>query len=39
MSLPKENKTIGCRWVFSIKYKADESIERYKAKLLTKGYT
>ncbi|RVW24807.1 Retrovirus-related Pol polyprotein from transposon TNT 1-94 [Vitis vinifera] len=25
--LPKENKTVGCRWVFSIKHKADGSIE------------
>ena len=25
--LPKEKKTVGCRWVFSIKHKADGSIE------------
>ncbi|KAL6321282.1 hypothetical protein AAG906_016316 [Vitis piasezkii] len=31
--LPKENKTVGCRWVFSIKHKTDGSIERYKARL------
>ncbi|XP_048426966.1 uncharacterized protein LOC125471095 [Pyrus x bretschneideri] len=30
--LPKGKKTIGCRWVFTIKYKADRSIDRYKAR-------
>lgn len=32
-------KTVGCRWVYTIKYKPDMSIERYKAKLVAKGYT
>ena len=37
--LPKEKKTVGCRWVFSIKHKTDGSIERYKTRLVAKGYT
>ena len=37
--LPKGKKTVGCRWVFSIKHKANGSIERYKARLVAKGYT
>ena len=37
--LSKENKTVGCRWVFSIKHKAYGSIEWYKARLVAKGYT
>ena len=37
--LPKGKKTVGCKWVFSIKHKADGSIERYKARLVAKGYT
>jgi hypothetical protein len=37
--LPKGKKTVGCRWVFSIKHKADGSIDRYKARLVAKGYT
>jgi hypothetical protein len=37
--LPKGKKTVGCRWVFSIKHKADSSIDLYKARLVAKGYT
>lgn len=39
VSLPTGKKTVGCRWVFTIKYKADGKIERYKARLVAKGYT
>lgn len=39
VSLPKGKKSVGSKWVFSIKYKADGSIKRYKAKLVAKGYT
>lgn len=37
--LPKGKKTIGCKWVFKVKLKKDRSLERYKAKLVAKGYT
>lgn len=37
--LPKGKKKVGCRWVFSIKYRADGTVERYKARLVAKGYT
>ncbi|XP_048425117.1 cytochrome P450 85A1-like [Pyrus x bretschneideri] len=37
--LPRGKKKVGCRWVYTIKYKADGSIERYKARLVAKGYT
>ncbi|XXG51736.1 hypothetical protein AAC387_Pa03g0242 [Persea americana] len=37
--LPEGKKPVGCRWVFTIKYKADGTIERYKARLVAKGYT
>lgn len=29
---------IGCKWVFKIKRKVDGSIERYKVRLVIKGY-
>ncbi|BBH02385.1 hypothetical protein Prudu_012927 [Prunus dulcis] len=37
--LPKGKKAVGCRWVFTLKHKADGSIDRYKARLIAKGYT
>ena len=39
VELPKGKKPVGCRWVFTIKYKADGTIERFKARLVTMGYT
>ena len=37
--LPKGKNLIGCKWVFTMKYKTDDSLERYKARLVAKGYT
>ena len=39
LPLPEGKKAVGCRRVFTVKHKADGSIERYKARLVTKGYT
>lgn len=30
---------IGCKWVYLVKYKVDGSIERYKTRLIAKGYS
>ena len=29
--LPRGKKTVGCRWLFTVKYNSDGSIDRYKA--------
>ena len=39
VELPEGKKPVGCRWVFTVKYKADGTIERFKARLVAKGYT
>ena len=39
VELPKGKSPVGCKWVFTVKYKADGSLERYKARLVAKGYT
>ncbi|KAL0560174.1 hypothetical protein IC582_000571 [Cucumis melo] len=38
-ALSKGHKTIGCKWVFSLKYKADGTLDRHKAKLVAKGFS
>nr|GEY61898.1 putative reverse transcriptase, RNA-dependent DNA polymerase [Tanacetum cinerariifolium] len=31
-ALPQGKKPVGCRWIFTVKYKPDETVERYKAR-------
>jgi len=37
--LPVRQKTIECKWVLKIKYKSNDSVDRYKAHLVAKAYT
>ena len=39
VSLPPGKKQVGCKWIFTLKHKADGTIDRYKARLVAKGYT
>ena len=38
-NLPQGTKTVGCKWIFSIKYNADGGVNRYKSRLVEKGFT
>ena len=37
--MPPGQSVVGCRWVYKIKTKADGSVERYKTRLVAKGFT
>lgn len=37
-TLPVNRKSIGCKWIYKTKVKADGSIDKYKARLVTLGY-
>ena len=37
VSAPTDIVIVGCRWVFTLKYRLDGSVDRYKAILVAKG--
>ena len=37
--LPQGKRTVGCKWIFTVKYNSDGSINRFKAQLVAKGFT
>jgi len=39
VTLPLGRKQVGCKWIYMIKYKANGTIERYKARLVAKRFT
>ena len=36
---PSGKSLVGCKWVFTVKYKANDIVECYKTRLVAKGYT
>ena len=38
VDLPPGNKTIGYKWIFKRKLKVDGSVDKYKTRLVAKGY-
>ncbi len=38
VALPKDKKAIGCKWVYKVKHNVDGFVNRYKVRLVAKGY-
>ena len=38
MPRPQGKKVVGSRWIYKVKHAADESVEKYKTRFLTKGF-
>ena len=34
-----DKRPVGCRWIYTVKYPFDGTLDRYKARLIAKGYT
>lgn len=36
---PKDKKIVECKWIFTVKYKSDGSIDKYKTRLVVQWYS
>ena len=39
MTLPSGKNVVGYKWIFTIKYNADGTVESYKSRLVAQGFT
>jgi len=39
VELPKDGKVVGCKWVYKLKKGVDDKVERYKSRMVEKGYS
>ena len=39
MPRPQGKKVVGSRWIYKVKHAADESMEKYKAHFVAKGFS
>ena len=39
IEFPKGSKPIGCKWIFKTKRDSNGNVKRYKARLVSKGFT
>lgn len=37
--LPLDKRAVGCKWEYTLKFKADGTIDRYRSRLVAKGYS
>ena len=38
VNLSATKRLVGCKWAYTIKYIANRTLERYKARMMAKGY-
>ena len=39
VDLPSRKSAIGCKWVYKIKTRSNDTVDRYKARLVARGFT
>jgi hypothetical protein len=39
VEIPRDRKIVGCKWVYKLKKGVDDKVDRYKSRLVAKGYS